>query len=157
MEMTVDDFVAGEKLSTDYLNHYNEALMLIEMSVQDPMMASELVHWKPVSYERHFEDSGLRCAPGALAAYRALDPIQRGAFEAMCMAMDRMVLTAMEAVEHAPDPAVTVPVFEVLADAFRNLHARATTFINSGGQFGHGAPGEARNEGRQDDIDALFA
>lgn len=154
-EQVVDHFVAGEVLSTDYLNHYNEALMLIEMSIMDPMMAAELEHWRPVSYQQHFTGSSLRCAPGALKAWDSLHPISRGAFEALCLAMDRMVVTAMKAVEEASDPVIAVPVLEVVAEAFRSLHARATTFINNGGRLDDS--GYAVPDGGQSAIDDLMA
>lgn len=157
VEKVVDNLVAGERLSTDYLNHYNEALMLIEMSILDPMMAAELVHWQPKSYVEHFTGTGssLRCAQGALNAWHALDPIAQGAFTAMCMAMDRMVTMAIMSVEEVPDPFAAVPILEVAAEAFRLLHARATTFINNDGHlgdFGYAAPPDGQSA-----IDDLMA
>ena len=37
-------------LATDYLNHFNEILMLIEMLPEMPEMAEELFEWEPKSY-----------------------------------------------------------------------------------------------------------
>lgn len=151
----IDTYVDGERLSTDYLNHYNEALMLIEMAIMEPMMAAELVHWKPTTYVQHFSGSNLRCAPGALKAWEALDPIAQGAFDAMCMAMNRMVDTAIRSVEEVPDPYAAVPILEVAAEAFRSLHARATAFINNGGSLGDS--GYAAPPDGQSAIDDLMA
>lgn len=153
----VDQLVAGETLSTDYLNHYNEALMLIEMAAMDPMMAAELINWQPKSYVEHFSGTGanLRCAPGAIKAWENLDPFAQGAFTAMCLAMDRVVTMAIRSVEEVPDPYAAVPIIEIAAEAFRALHARATTFINNGGSLGDS--GFAPPPDEQSAIDALMA
>jgi hypothetical protein len=134
-EIESDRYVAAAALSTDYLNRFGEALMLIEMATMDPSVADELAAWRPVSYCQHFERAQLRCAPHALAAYRALDPISRGAFEALCLAMGRLIETAAITLRESPDPAIAAPVMEIAATAFRSLLGRATAFINSGGDM----------------------
>ena len=82
-------------LSTDYLNHFGEALMLIEMTCSDPDMIGELCAWQPTTYREHFSASHLRCAPAALVAYDGLDDTARRAFEALCNAMTRLVDTVI--------------------------------------------------------------
>ena len=37
-------------LSTDYLNHYSEILMLIEMASFDEGIVAELSAWQPIGY-----------------------------------------------------------------------------------------------------------
>lgn len=130
-----DRHVARAELSTDYLNRYGEALMLLEMVVMDPAIVDDLEGWRPAGYVQHFTSSDLRCAPLALAAYQALDPLARGAFEALCNAMNRLVETAVLTLRELPDPASHAPVIDMTALAFRNLLARATAFINSGGDM----------------------
>jgi hypothetical protein len=61
-------------LSTDYLNHYSEILMLIEMASFDEDAVADLSGWQPVDYRAYFERSPLRRAASALAAYEALAP-----------------------------------------------------------------------------------
>ncbi len=153
-EAFVDHLVEARALSTDYLNRYGEALMLIEMALMDDSVAAELEAWRPVGYLAHFDGSQLRCAPHAAAAYRALDPISRGAFEALCMAMNRLVETAVLTLREAPDPSAAAPVIEVAGTAFRNLLARATAFINSGGDLAQAAYDKSE---LQDVIDRLMA
>jgi hypothetical protein len=82
-------------LSNDYLNHYSEALMLIELAAAEPELATELRDWRPLGYRAYFEASPLRRAPEALAAYRALTDAQRGAFEALMLAMDALATAAI--------------------------------------------------------------
>jgi hypothetical protein len=130
-----DRFVASSRLSTDYLNRYAEALMLIEMAALDSDILSELKAWKPIGYLEHFEASKLRSAPDASEAYLALDPVARRAFEALCSAKDRLVETVILTLDEAGDAASHGAVIEIAAEAFRNLFSRANAFINSDGDM----------------------
>lgn len=128
-----DGLVAGATLSTDYLNRYGEALMLIEMAPMDPSVVDDLRSWKPVSYHDHFSHSALRCADGALAAFASLSRTQAGAFESLCGAMNRLIETVVIVLGEMGTQSDAMMVIEVATLAFRNLLARATAFINSGG------------------------
>ncbi len=61
-------------LATDYLNHFNEIFMLLEM-VADmpdmPEMVNELEYWKFRTYQEHFAESQLAEGPLAIKAYEA--------------------------------------------------------------------------------------
>jgi len=37
-------------LATDYLNHFNEAIMLLEMIPDMPECAEDFLQWRPLSY-----------------------------------------------------------------------------------------------------------
>lgn len=139
-DVPLDSPVSGQHeqhvgLSTDYLNHFGEALMLIEMACSDPDMIRELCTWRPTSYREHFGTSDLRCAPAALAAYDSLDDTARRAFETLCSAMNRLVETVILTLRDIDDPAASQPVVDVAAVAFHVLLGRATAFINSGGDM----------------------
>ena len=41
-------------LATDYLNHFNEAIMLLEMIPDMPECAEDFLGWQPLSYARAF-------------------------------------------------------------------------------------------------------
>ena len=41
-------------LATDYLNHFNEAVMLLEMIPDMPECAEDFLGWQPLSYARAF-------------------------------------------------------------------------------------------------------
>ncbi|CAK0763718.1 conserved hypothetical protein [uncultured Gammaproteobacteria bacterium] len=56
-------------LATDYLNHFNEIVMLIEMIPDMPDMLEECRLWEPKSYQQHFQDSGFSDKELAIAAY----------------------------------------------------------------------------------------
>ena len=46
-------------LANDYLNNYNEVVMLLEMVPDIPEVLEDLKDWTPVTYIEHFENSGL--------------------------------------------------------------------------------------------------
>ena len=56
-------------LATDYLNHFNEIVMLIEMIPDMPDMLEECLIWQPKSYQEHFRDSGFSDKELAIEAF----------------------------------------------------------------------------------------
>src|SRR3954462_2700441 len=81
-------------LATDYLNHFNEAIMLLEMIPDIPDCADEFLRWRPVSYREHFAASSFKARELAIAAYEAADPAIRGEFDSLTGAMTS-ILTAV--------------------------------------------------------------
>jgi len=61
-------------LATDYLNHFNEAIMLLEMLSACPECLEDFLGWRPKSYREHFTASGFKARDLAIAAYDAADP-----------------------------------------------------------------------------------
>ena len=47
-------------LATDYLNHFNEAIMLLEMVPDLPECADDFLEWQPLSYAEHFTASNFK-------------------------------------------------------------------------------------------------
>ena len=47
-------------LATDYLNHFNEAIMLLEMVPDMPECAEDFLTWRPLSYAEHFWASNFK-------------------------------------------------------------------------------------------------
>jgi hypothetical protein len=56
-------------LATDYMNHFNEIVMLLEMLPNTPSMLGECQAWKETSYQDHFRQSGFAAKGLAVAAY----------------------------------------------------------------------------------------
>jgi hypothetical protein len=71
-------------LATDYLNLFNEAIMLFEMGLDMPDMAEELTEWAPHTYVEHFERSGFEMKDVVVAAYDAAPSAVRAAFDTCC-------------------------------------------------------------------------
>ncbi len=68
-------------LATDYLNHFNEIVMLIEMVPDMPIMLDECYLWEPKSYQEHFQQSGFSDKELAIAAYEHVPAKFRRPFE----------------------------------------------------------------------------
>src|SRR3954447_17758670 len=81
-------------LATDYLNHFNEAIMLLEMIPDMPDCAADFLTWRPLSYREHFAASNFRARELAIAAYDSADPSIRGEFDSLTGAMTS-ILTAV--------------------------------------------------------------
>jgi len=69
-------------LATDYLNHFNEALMLAELLGDMPDMLDDFASWKPKAYQDHFRDSGIADRKLAVDAYDFSPPQYKLPFEA---------------------------------------------------------------------------
>jgi hypothetical protein len=77
------------RLATDYLNHFNEVVMLIEMLPMMPDCAPDVVTWMPVSYVDHFFLSHFKGRDLAVTAYETVDRDRRETFE---RTIDKVVL-----------------------------------------------------------------
>src|SRR5246127_5712002 len=68
-------------LATDYLNHFNEAIMLLEMIPDMPECAEDFLGWQPLSYSEHFTASNFRARDLAIESYQAADAAIRAEFD----------------------------------------------------------------------------
>ncbi len=90
-------------LATDYLNHFNEAVMLLDMIPDMPDCALDFMAWRPLSYAEHFTASHFAARDLAIATYEAADSDVRGTFDALTGAMTTLLLEvgkAMRDVRH---------------------------------------------------------
>jgi hypothetical protein len=81
-------------LATDYLNHFNEAIMLLEMIPDIPECAEDFLGWQPLSYREHFTASNFRARDLAIEAYDSADRTIREEFDSLTSAMTS-ILTAV--------------------------------------------------------------
>lgn len=91
----------GTLLATDYLNHFNEAIMLIGMVADIPDVMSDLQAWRPKSYREHFRDSGLDYGPLAADAYDHVPPAFKGPFEITIQQLNLVISTTVERLAEA--------------------------------------------------------
>src|SRR5438445_10403460 len=68
-------------LATDYLNHFNEAIMLLEMIPDMPECAEDFLAWIPLSYAEHFWASNFKARDLAIDAYESTDTKIRAEFD----------------------------------------------------------------------------
>lgn len=83
-------------LCTDYLNHFNEIIMLLEMVPDMPDMLEECKAWQPTSYKQHFKEVVFSDSALAIEAYDAVPDCYKIPFENTIAQMDYLVLKALE-------------------------------------------------------------
>lgn len=103
MNEAVDEFAAWQArmegtninpqtlLATDYLNHFNEIVMLLEMVADMPDLLEECKAWAPKSYQDHFRDSTFRDKDLAVEAYDHVPERFRRPFEETVTQMNDLV------------------------------------------------------------------
>src|SRR3954470_15421069 len=81
-------------LATDYLNHFNEAIMLLEMIPDIPECADDFLAWHPLSYAEHFTASNFKARDLAIESYESADAKIRAEFDNITSTMTS-ILTAV--------------------------------------------------------------
>jgi hypothetical protein len=141
-------------LSTDYLNHFNEAVMVLEMLPSMPECAEDLAGWRPLTYREHFSQSHLHAADLVIAAYEHAAPQARAPFDALCEAMKVMIVAAQGRIgTDAGAPEIAAFAGETAA-ALKPLIARASAIIH-GSEASAGLP--ASIQAYQAAVDAVIA
>jgi hypothetical protein len=121
---------AATGLSTDYLNHFNEAIMLLEMFTSFPECLDDILAWRPMSYREHFAASKFKDRDIAIAAYDAADPSLRSGLDMLADTMNAVLDTARTAMSANLPPAAAAMVAGRAATALKPLVARAGAVIN---------------------------
>jgi len=88
-------------LANDFLNVYNEILMLIELLPTMPELADDIAVWRPASYRAYFMQSPLPGSEDALAVYARLEPSFRALFEASVEKLAECGVRAVDAISRA--------------------------------------------------------
>lgn len=81
-------------LATDYLNHFNEVIMLMDMLPQLPDCAEDILAWESFGYRHHFEKSGFRDRDLAILAYDNAPGDVRRKFDGVVGELDQQVRLA---------------------------------------------------------------
>ncbi|WP_407048167.1 hypothetical protein [Methyloraptor flagellatus] len=100
------------RLATDYLNHFNNVVMLLELVPSMPDFADEVLAWKPASYVEYFATSHFRERELAIAAYGAADRDVRATFEAIIDELDQTMAEAKDLLRKG-DPSEPVNAFHI--------------------------------------------
>jgi hypothetical protein len=122
------------KLSTDYLNCFNEIMMVIELAAEMPEMIDELKEWRPITYVEHFEKSGLRHAEVSIAGYTQLPPLRRQEFDILSDALNRLAVMTISSMADSQEPTLRKAIADIATKAFGYHITRAADFINANGE-----------------------
>jgi hypothetical protein len=137
-------------LATDFLNHFNEAVMVLEMLPMAPECADDFLRWQPMSYCEHFAASRLKHRDIVIAAYEAADPAARAELNAIADNMNAILTATRNGIRRGLSPQTTADLAEEVAWYLKPMIARAGAVIN-------GEPaGPAGQAIAQTAVDALF-
>lgn len=117
-------------LATDYLNHFNEAIMLLEMLSNCPECRTDLLAWQPKSYRAHFEASRFKGRAMAIAAYDNADADVRGCLDTLAGTMTAVLEATRAAMSADMPPEAAGALAERAAALLKPLVARAGAMIN---------------------------
>ena len=135
-------------LSTDYLNHFTEAVMALEMAGNIPECLDDLRAWRPKNYVEHFAASRFSNRDAVIGAYHAAHPASRAALDLMAAALN----AAIEEIRDALPWPVIAADGEALTRASDELKPRIAmmaALINGTGRAAAAASSQA-------EIDAMF-
>jgi hypothetical protein len=121
-------------LATDYLNHFNEAIMLLEMIPDMPECAEDFLAWRPLSYREHFMASNFKARELAIEAYDSADAVIRAEFENITTAMTSILTAVGSAMREARQDKTRAKLAGQATGWVKPLVALAGGIINGGSE-----------------------
>src|SRR3989440_10163231 len=121
-------------LATDYLNHFNEAVMLLEMIPDMPECAEDFLAWHPQTYREHFMASNFKARDLAIQAYDSTDAIIRAEFDNITTAMTSILTAVGAAMREARQDKTRATLAEQATAWVKPLVALAGGIINGGSE-----------------------
>ncbi|MGE3642584.1 MAG: hypothetical protein AB7F96_01900 [Beijerinckiaceae bacterium] len=85
-------------IANDYLNLFNEIVMLIEQLPTMPELIEDIKAWRPTTYREYFAKSPLPGSGNALQAYEKLDVLFRMEFEKIVAELDQQATGIVAAI-----------------------------------------------------------
>jgi hypothetical protein len=125
-------------LASNYLNHFNEAIMLLELLSSCPDCRDDFLVWQPRSYREHFVASRFKGRDLVIAAYDAANPSLRGCLDTLAGTMTAVLEATRAAMSADLPPERMAALADHAAAWLRPLVARAGAVIN--GEAYAGAP-----------------
>jgi len=120
-------------LSSDYLNHFNDIIMLIELVPDAPEYLEECLQWRPVSYAEHFGASSIVDGRLAIEAYDLSPGEYRRRFDAVVADMEQLVVISIQRLKAAMETGDERRIRSIAEDsgkALRDLVAVASAVIH---------------------------
>lgn len=139
-------------LATDYLNHFNEVVMLMEMLPDMPDCAEDVLEWAPADYPSHFANSTFKDKDLAILAYRAAPTAVRAHLETLILQIDGEVQRAQDMLRGVLDDESCRAAAQLATNSIKPLIIAASGAIH--GQIW--GEDEDQDESVQAGVDALF-
>ena len=146
-------------LATDYLNHFNEVVMMIDMLPDMPDCLDMVKEWEPKPYKDHFRDSTIADKDLAVEVYDHVQPLHKKAFEdtvsKVDMAIFQAIVDAEEAIATGDLEYLRFKVGES-AQGIHRLTERLSAIVHGTADLSGTEEPEEQVVMDQNDIDALF-
>jgi len=121
-------------LATDYLNHFNEIVMLLDMIPDMPDMVEECKIWQPKSYKEHFADSSFKDKQLAIEAYDRVPTKFRRPFEETLSQLNTLINGGVSKLEEeivaGADPGLITEHVKAISRAAQALMDCANAIIH---------------------------
>jgi len=155
-------------LATDYLNHFNELVMTLEMLADMPELLEEAKAWEPKDYKEHFRDSTIADKELAIEAYDHAPPKFKQPFDQNIEKINQLIATSIERLDadiqtgdmelvRSNARALSQVIQRLMDMCSANIHGSEATMAQSEIDNLIGAEPEPAEAGAsQADIDALF-
>jgi len=117
-------------LATDYLNHFNEAIMLLELIPDMPDCHELFLEWQPLSYAEHFIKSNFKARDLAIAAYESAAPNVRSEFDTVVATMTSILTAVGDAMREVQQDKTRARLAEQAAEWVKPLVGVAGGVIN---------------------------
>jgi len=108
-------------LATDYLNHFNEIVMLLELIPDMSDCLEDAEAWAPKSYQDHFRDSQFRDRDLAVEAYEHVPQCYREPFDDVISQMNRIVPVGLQRIRESLDAGETERMRMVCSEVSQRL------------------------------------
>jgi uncharacterized protein (DUF1778 family) len=145
-------------LATDYLNHFNEVLMLIEMLPSMPDCAEDVFSWQQMSYCDYFLQSTFKGKDLAISIYEHVDDDLKSRFELLIGKINEKdfgLIEAIAALNGDMSQSNFEPIAFMATTEIRPLIDQASALIN-GSQIETDWMLAVDHPTAQDEIDRLF-
>jgi hypothetical protein len=143
-------------LATDYLNHFNEAIMLLELLPSAPECKEDFLAWRPMSYREHFAASHFKHRDLAIAAYESANLVYRCKLDEIADQMNVILIAARDGMKRDLSPRTTHELAASTARWLKPLVARAGAVINGEATDAAHDQHHGADAMPQDAVDALF-
>ncbi len=90
-------------LATDYLNHFNEVVMLFWMVADMPEIFEDIESWRPKSYVQYFKDSDFRMKEAVIRAYELSLPQFRNPFDELVLNINQLIIQTVDTLRSGLD------------------------------------------------------
>jgi hypothetical protein len=137
-------------LSTDYLNHFAEVVMILEMSSASPECLNDLRTWQPKTYVEHFATSHFSNREQVIAAYRAAKPSVRESIDGAASVLNDALIKTRDIVLRQRAKPDTAKAVQWALSWLKPLIGRTAAVINGTGV------NALQGQGSQAAVDAIF-